>query len=131
MLLNVCTRQSRAWKNYENYYAVIKSRVRQSLAGPVKTFTMDDGMPIVMQHSIWDTKFGPATAILVGDANLMVSIPADELNASMHVMDVLAACDICDMSKDFGSITRATCYFSPTPSCVTRLPGWQTARCSS
>jgi hypothetical protein len=40
-------------ENYEQHYAQIQSRVKQSLEGPVKTFTMDDGIPIVMQLSVW------------------------------------------------------------------------------
>src|SRR5271157_328411 len=56
-------------QHYEQHYAEISSRVKQSIEGPVKTFTMDDGMPIVMQLSVWDTKLGPATAMLVGDAD--------------------------------------------------------------
>src|SRR5271157_1880541 len=90
--------------NFEQHYAAIESRVKKSIEGPVKTFTMDDGMPIVMQLSVWDTKLGPATAMLVGDADLMVFIPGDELDASTRMMDVLATGDTCDMSKDMGRL---------------------------
>src|SRR5271157_2759339 len=86
--------------NFEQHYAAIESRVKKSIEGPVKTFTMDDGMPIVMQLSVWDTKLGPVAVMMVGDADLMVSIPADELDASTRMMDVLAPANTCDMSKD-------------------------------
>ncbi|HME55229.1 MAG TPA: hypothetical protein VKM55_23680, partial [Candidatus Lokiarchaeia archaeon] len=33
-------------ENYEQHYAEIESRVKKSVEGPIKTFTMDDGMPI-------------------------------------------------------------------------------------
>lgn len=91
-------------EDYERHYAEIESRVKKSLEGPVKTFTMDDGIPIVMQLSVWDTKLGPVNAMMVGDADLMVSIPADEIDASTRMMDVLAAGDTCDLSKDLGRL---------------------------
>ncbi|HME56451.1 MAG TPA: hypothetical protein VKM55_29900 [Candidatus Lokiarchaeia archaeon] len=97
-------------ENYEQHYAEIESRVKKCVESPIKTFTMDDGMPIVMQLSVWDTKLGPVTAMMVGDADLLVSIPADELDASTRMIDVLAPGNTCDMSS--GDLGRLMVKFS-------------------
>src|SRR5271157_970521 len=109
-------------ENYEQHYAEIESRVKKSVEGPIKTFTMDDGMPIVMQLSVWDTKLGPVTAMLVGDADLMVSIPADELDASTRMIDVLTPGNTCDMSS--GDLGRLLVKFSIVDPAVRGGEAW-------
>nr|MDO8113568.1 hypothetical protein [Candidatus Sigynarchaeota archaeon] len=98
--------------NFDKHYAEIESRVKKSIEGPVKTFTIDDDIPIVLQLSVWDAKLGPVTAMLVGETKFIGTIPVAEQDNSTRMMDVLVPGETCDLSK--GNVSRLMIKFAIT-----------------
>nr|MDO8112058.1 hypothetical protein [Candidatus Sigynarchaeota archaeon] len=108
--------------NFDKHYAEIESRVKKSTEGPVKTFTIDDDIPIVLQLSVWDAKLGPVTAMLVGESKFIETIPVAEQDNSTRMMDVLVPGETCDLSK--GNVSRFMIKFAITNPSLRGSEAW-------
>ncbi len=85
---------------FEGHYAAVASKVKKEIESPVKIIEATDGIPVVMQLSVWDTKVGPVSAMLVGPAAFLARITPQEQEASTRMMDMLAPGETCDLSKE-------------------------------
>ncbi len=83
---------------FGEHYAGIQAKVKAMLDGPVKRLVVDDGVPLAIGLSVWDTKIGPAPLLLAGEQSLAAKIDDKAMAESTKMIDVLEAGKTCDVT---------------------------------
>jgi hypothetical protein len=85
--------------NFDSHYDRIRAKVTAGLEGPCKSFTVEDGIPLLVQLSHWDQKLGPQAIMMVGDQVLFDALPRAVVDQSTKMLDVLDDAGACDLSR--------------------------------